>query len=254
MLGRRRMAKPEEKREARRLRRRTGMPVRQIAVRLGVSQSSVSVWVRDIEITPAQLTRNWRQAGAIRGAEWAETNRERRRAYQREGRKRAAGGERLHEAGCMLYWAEGGKDRNVMTFCNSDVNMVRFMRHFLTECFGVEPEQFILRLNVYTNNGLTVTEIEDHWLRALGLPRSCLRGHSLDHYPTSSSGNKRSKLPYGVCSLRVRRGTGIVQHIFGAIQEYGGFEEPTWLDGPKRRPRPRGPQRERAHNVGERPR
>ena len=29
----------------------------------------------------------------------------------------------------------------------------------------------------------------------------------------------------------------LVQHIYGAIQEYGGFEEPRWLDGPARKPR-----------------
>jgi len=41
---------------------------------------------------------------------------------------------------------------------------------------------------------------------------------------------RRNKLPYGVCSIRVRRSTRIVQHIYGAIQEYAGFDEPRWLD------------------------
>jgi hypothetical protein len=39
----------------------------------------------------------------------------------------------------------------------------------------------------------------------------------------------RSKLPHGVCTLRVQS-TWIVQHNYGAIQEYGGFDEPGWLD------------------------
>jgi hypothetical protein len=59
-----------------------------------------------------------------------------------------------------------------------------------------------------------------------------LRKHTLNHLPTSSSGGKKNKLPYGVCALRVLRSTRIVQHIYGAIQEYAGFEEPRWLDGP----------------------
>ena len=29
-------------------------------------------------------------------------------------------------AGCLLYWAEGSKDRNTMHFANSDINLVRF--------------------------------------------------------------------------------------------------------------------------------
>jgi hypothetical protein len=33
----------------------------------------------------------------------------------------------------------------------------------------------------------------------------------------------------------VAKSTHLVQHIFGAIQEYGGFEEPRWLDGPPRK-------------------
>ena len=31
-------------------------------------------------------------------------------------------------------------------------------------------------------------------------------------------------------NLRLRQGTHLIQHIYGAIQEYGGFEEPAWLD------------------------
>jgi hypothetical protein len=30
--------------------------------------------------------------------------------------------------------------------------------------------------------------------------------------------------------VRVMKSTRIVQHIYGAIQEYAGFEEPRWLD------------------------
>ena len=51
----------------------------------------------------------------------------------------------------------------------------------------------------------------------------------LNHMPTSSSGRARNKLPYGVVTLNVHS-TWMVQHIYGAIQEYAGFDEPAWLD------------------------
>lgn len=142
-------------------------------------------------------------------------------------------------AGCLLYWAEGSKGRNTVHFANSDVNMVKFFCHFLRESLGVRSEDLTLRLNVYTGNGLSLREIEDHWLAALELPRSALRGHTLNHTPTSSSGKKKNRLPFGVCSISVLKSTHLVQHIFGAIQEYAGFEESRWLDGPpiKRRAR-----------------
>jgi hypothetical protein len=129
----------------------------------------------------------------------------------------------------MLYWAEGSKERNAALLANSDVHLVRFFCTFLRTCFPVRAEDLRIRLNVYTGNGLSIQDIERHWLEALELPRSCLTRHTLNHTPTSSSGRKANKLPYGVCTVRVHS-THIVQHIYGAIQEYAGFDELRWLD------------------------
>jgi hypothetical protein len=137
----------------------------------------------------------------------------------------------------MLYWAEGSKGRNSLLFVNSEVSMLKLFMRFLRGTFDLPNERITLRLNVYTGNGLTIEQIEDHWLRALDLPRSCLRGHTLNHKPTSSSGMKKNRLPFGVAQLRVLKSTALVQHVLGAIQEYGGFDEPRWLDGPPRKPR-----------------
>lgn len=226
--------KPLERAAARELRTQ-GWSYKKIAAELGVSVASVFNWSRDIELTEEQI--NFNQGRGIpadsevvnrRARSWVLKNQERRLAFQDEGRRRAIESDALHEAGCMLYWAEGAKHKNTVTFCNSDLHMIKFFLRFLRYSFGLQSDDFTLRLNVYLGNGLTVQQIEDHWLEGLGLPRSCLRAHQIDHFPTSSSGKKKT-LPYGVCSLRVKRSTWVAQHIFGAIQEYGGFEEPKWL-------------------------
>jgi transposase-like protein len=229
--------KPAERVQARALRSELGLPMKEIARRLNVSVSSISLWTRDIEIEPEHQARNKQEAQELRSARWAELNRARRADYQAEGRAMARTGDLLHQAGCMLYWAEGGKDRNVACFSNSDVEMVRFFAGFLRSCLHLPPEAFVVRLNVYLGNGLSLRQVEDFWLSALELPRTCLRKHTINHFPTSSSGQKRNKLPHGVCSLVVNQ-TRVVQHILGAIQEYGGFDEPRWLDGPPRKPPP----------------
>jgi hypothetical protein len=131
----------------------------------------------------------------------------------------------------MLYWAEGAKARNCAKLSNSDPHMVRFFRRFLTESLGVPIEKIRVTLNVYTTNGMAIDEIEQYWLELLELPASAARKHTLNHMPTSSSGRAKNKLLYGVCNLRVCS-SRVVQHIYGAIQEYGGFDEPKWLDGP----------------------
>jgi hypothetical protein len=43
----------------------------------------------------------------------------------------------LHATGCMLFWAEGSRNRNTLCFTNSDPAMVRFFVGFLRTCFGV---------------------------------------------------------------------------------------------------------------------
>jgi hypothetical protein len=217
--------------------------LKRIASRLEVSVGSVHLWTRDIQLSAEQQRENLigprgpqnPQHIANRVAAWRAKNRARRRHYQKEGQARAREGDPLHTAGCMLYWAEGSKSRNTATFANSDPHMVRFFAHFLRESMRVPSSDFRIRLNVYTNNGLSLTEIEGHWLKAVGAPRSCLRGHSLNHYPTSTSGKRPRRLPYGVCTLTVARSTWLVQHIAGAIQEYGGFNELRWLDGSPRK-------------------
>ena len=231
------MAKPREKAEARRLREMEGLPIKVIAKRLGVSPSSVHLWTSDIEISPEHSARNLKRSRTAFAATWAEVHRERRRAFQEEGRRRARSDDPLYRSGCMLFWAEGSKDRNQLKMCNSDPHMLAFFRRFLTESIQVDPGTIRIRLHVYLGNGLSLRQIEEYWLNALDLPRSCLRKHSINPLPTSSSGKKRNKLPYGVCTLTVNS-TQVVQQIYGAIQEYAEFEEPKWLDGPRRKSRP----------------
>ncbi len=238
--------KPLEREEARELRGQ-GWPIKRIARRLGVSPSSVSCWTRDIELTAEQQERNLRglrgpQDPAVvrrRAEEWRRRSQAKRLRYQEQGRARAREGDALHMAGCLLYWAEGAKSRNTVRFVNSDLAMVRFFVRFVRESLEVQSDQITLRLNVYTDNGLSVRRIEDYWLGALDLPRAALRGHTLNHAPTSSSGQKQDHLLYGVCSVSVLKSTSLIQHIYGAIQEYAGFEEPRWLDGPPIKPRPK---------------
>jgi hypothetical protein len=220
-------AKSFEQAEARRL-RRLGTPMKQIAADLAVSNASVHLWTRDIALTPGQRQANLRRARTTAGRAWSEVCRARRATFQAEGRARAREGDSLHLAGCMLYWAEGSKERNAVRMVNSDLHVMRLFRRFLKDRLDVKDDAIRIALNVYTNNGLTLEQIEWRWLDGLALDRSSLRKHTLDHMPTSSSGRGRSKLPYGVCNLAVHS-TRLVQHIFGAIQEYGDFEEPRWL-------------------------
>jgi hypothetical protein len=227
--------KPIERAEARRL-RHSGLPYKRIAALLGVSVASAHLWTKDIELTAEQKAHNLRGPRGPQNPEhvrrraraWAARCQQARERSQQEGREAAREGNPLHLAGCMLYWAEGAKRRNGIQFTNSDPRMLVLFRRFLVESLAIERDEIVMTLNVYTNNGLTIEQIEQHWLKLLDLPPTAVRKHMLNHMPTSSSGRAKNKLPYGVVTLNVHS-TWMVQHIYGAIQEYASFEEPAWV-------------------------
>jgi hypothetical protein len=70
--------------------------------------------------------------------------------------------------------------------------MVGFFRMFLVDTLGIAPEDIHLLINVYTNNGMSIDEIERYWLALLELPKAPARGHMLNHMPTSSSGRGKT--------------------------------------------------------------
>jgi transcriptional regulator with XRE-family HTH domain len=222
--------KTAERDRARKLRREEGASVKELAALLGVSKSSVSLWVRDVELTEAQyLALRRRMGGRIDGSRAnAVRALARRRLEQDSGRVRARRGHLLHAAGCMLYWAEGSRKRNVIEFTNSDPAMVAFFLRFLRECYSVPTAKITVTCNLFADHVERQRATEQFWLDQLGLPDECLRKSTVNVYSKYSKKKRRNRLPYGTCRLRVCD-TRIVQSIFGSIQEYAGFDREEWV-------------------------
>lgn len=128
----------------------------------------------------------------------------------------------------MLYWAEGSRNRNAVEFVNSDPAMVVFFLRFLRVCFSIPDSKIRVTCNLFADHVGKQREIEGFWLRELGLPKTCLRKSTVNRYSKHSKKKRRNKLPYGTCRLNISD-TRLVHEIYGAIQEYGGFEREAWL-------------------------
>ena len=226
--------KTVERERARELRREEGLPVKVIARLVGVAPSSVSVWVRDVPLTPEQVEALRQMNPAynrqLRGANRnAEKGRARRIAYQEEGRALARRAEPLHVAGAMLYWAEGAKgSKHGATLSNSDPELVRLFVHFVRTEFEVPDDGFRITCNLFADHEERQHEIEQFWVDLLELPRSCLCKSLVNVYSKYSQKKRQNKLPYGTVRVCVHS-TRIVQSIYGSIQEYRGFDRPEWL-------------------------
>jgi hypothetical protein len=206
--------------------------VKEIEAHLGVARSSVSRWVRDV-VMPADAALRLAQrssAGRLAAAQRkADAARDKRLAYQEQGRGRARLEPAEYVAGCMLYWAEGTKQRSCVEIVNSEPELLRVFADFLRRFFGVRSDEILLRCNLFADHADRQAEVEQFWLDALGLPRSSLRSSAVNVASSASKGKRTNTLPYGTASLRVHS-TRIVQTIYGSIQELGGFDRPAWLD------------------------
>ncbi|HEV3478635.1 MAG TPA: hypothetical protein VG144_04210 [Gaiellaceae bacterium] len=219
--------KTQERLEARRIRREEGASMKRIARRLGVSVSSVSLWVRDIELSSEQRTALQNKVSGGWAAN-AVAGRKRRLASQEYGREVVRDADPMFVAGIMLFWAEGAKARNEVAIVNSDSELVRFFVRFLRRYYRVPDERFRVACNLFADHVARQRQIERFWLDTLELPSSCLRKSMINVYSKYSQKKRKGRLPYGTCKLVVCD-TAVVQSIYGAIQEYAGFDRPEWL-------------------------
>jgi hypothetical protein len=149
--------------------RRTGLPLAEIAARLGVSRSSVSVWVRDVSFDPLPRPPRGRRRtpNALQRRRQAEIDR-----LVEEGRVRIG---RLSEreflvAGVALYAGEGSKGDGSVVFANSDPRMVGFFCSWLRHFFQIDESR--LRVRIYLHDGLDLAAAIAFWSGLTEIPES----------------------------------------------------------------------------------
>ena len=126
----------------------------------------------------------------------------------------------------MLFWAEGGKIKNSVSFANCDVNMLKLFIRFLKEIFHITNDKITIRINCFMKEGQSFDDIKEYWKNSLDIDGAKFGK------PTIKISKQVNN--YGVCSIIVYS-TEIVQKIFGAIQEYGGFNNNLCIENKRSR-------------------
>jgi hypothetical protein len=167
-MGYRGKVKEQEKARVLRAQNRT---LADIAQTLGVSKSSVSLWVRDVPFTPTLRLR-----GPHRHPHPAHEAKLRQiEELNREGRERIGtlSDEEFLVAGIALYAGEGAKGDGTVQFANTDPAMIRFFCAWLRRFFDVDASR--LRVRVYLHQGLDLESAEAFWSKLTGVPRQQFR-------------------------------------------------------------------------------
>jgi len=177
------MAKSLLKIKARKSRRK-GESVIQIAQKLGISKSTVSLWVRDIILSVDQLQKL--KNNSLKGAELGRAHGafiQKARRLQTIEKFKKEGIEELKKlkdkeffvAGLALYWGEGSKKSRNVRLCNSDPELVNFMIKWLINTFDINSQEMALTVGINESHRLREEKVKEYWAQVTGLPLSQFR-------------------------------------------------------------------------------
>jgi len=201
--------------------RKNGMSYSEIKQGLGVSKSTLSIWLKDLPLTTKQLKRIKDKRSLII-EKYRNTMAKIRQVKHDESlvieRKilLPLNHRDLMIGGLFLYWGEGGKTNKCqVNVSNSDPGVLLFAKSWLSVVFGVPSEKMRVRLSLYDNMSIS-SEIL-YWSNLLNLPSGQFRKIQVKKgVATSNSG-----FGHGTCELVVTD-TKIKTKIMAGLQVLSG--------------------------------
>jgi len=219
------MAKPKEK-EATICLRRRGLSIKEIAKRIGVSKSTISLWCRDIPLTSKQkeiIEKNALAAGHRGRMIGARMNHERKEKivefYKKDGINVIGkiSQRDLFMAGLGLFWGEGVKsEASTLGFVNSDPKAILFMYSWFQETFGLRKDDFMPRIFINHIHRERIEDVLKFWANLLELPIEqfgtpvLLKIKNRKRYENHNS-------YYGVLNLKIRKSAQLKYRIWGLL-------------------------------------
>jgi len=214
------MAKPQEKNRALKLRKQ-GKSLKEISEEIGVGKSTISLWCRDIELSPTQIKRLRKKMneGGYIGA-----RAQYRRRLERIKRGKEWGDKRISNlshrdlflSGLSLYWGEGSKKTRQVRVSNSDPAVINFMIRWFKDIWGVRDERFAIRIGINVAHKGRVKEVEKYWSKVTGIPMEQIRKTTLIR-SKSKKNYKNFYEHYGTVRLEVRKPAELYYKIMGSI-------------------------------------
>lgn len=208
----------EEKRKAIALRKR-GFTYSEIRQRIpNLSKGTLSGWLRYLDLTPEEeeILRGRMSQGRDRGRYQSIITRRKRRIEKTQRITREAKAELpelirepLFLAGLSLYWAEGAKRSNFVSFINSDPPMIRLMIKWFSKYCGVPKGR--MRVRLYIHRNYAHENLETFWSDYIGISQKKFL-HTI-YKPTSHRIKKRPQ--YRGCLRVDAGGVDVLRRING---------------------------------------
>jgi len=186
--------------------RKLGKSYSEIRKEMRVSKSSLSRWLKDVKLTPAQEERLYVELRAKNAYRLVKENQRKRveRTERIVGAAKQQANTLLKDplflAGLMLYWAEGDKSEKseYVKFSNSDPAMIKFMMKWFRKICRIPEDKFRIELHIHKLH--CRKDIENYWSKVVGIPLS--QFYKTQIKPTSL-GQRKNYLYNGTCAIRI---------------------------------------------------
>jgi hypothetical protein len=214
--GLRNRAKDADRDRARTL-RLAGKTYQQIRAEIRVSNSTLSLWLRDLPHPKPDRAAHATHMNRVR------TQRNAERRVADKARAEAEIGHltdrELFILGIGLYWAEGAKDkvrygnrRETVRFINSDPEMITTFLAWL-RLVGVPPERCRFRVSIHES--AVVAEAEEFWQRVTGLPAAFFHRATIKKHNPVTKRLKTGEDYHGCLTVQVLQGGELYRRIEG---------------------------------------
>lgn len=198
----------ELKGEAIKLRKR-GVSIGRIEHRLGIPRSTLSGWLRNIELSQKQkewLAQNWKNAlvkARKRAVLWHNTQKEKRLLAAKEEALETLEYIEVNDARilelalALLYLGEGSKKTDDTALGSSNPLILKFFLAILTKVYNLDIRSIRCELSLRADQD--PQKMKRFWARQLKLPMSCFKRTSIDKRTVGSKTYSHYK---GVCNIR----------------------------------------------------
>lgn len=227
-----------EKEEAIRLRKQ-GKTYNEILEVIPVAKSTLSLWLRDVGLAKKQQQRiTERRILARQKGSLARKNDRIMREEQIIASARNEIGmlndRELMLVGASLYWAEGCKAKphkisQGLDFGNTDVRMVLVYIAWLTRSLSVDVGRIGASIYIHENCKHRIDEVRRYWLRATGLPATCIRYICYKKNLIKTKRKNVGDAYNGLFRIKVTASTDLNRKVqgwtLGISEQYGSIEQ-----------------------------
>lgn len=221
------MLKPDFKEKAINLRRQ-GLSYSEILREVPVAKSTLSLWLRSVNLSNPQKQRltEKKLAGMQRG--WIAKRNQRidltkKIKLNAKNEIKNISKKELWLVGIALYWAEGNKEKphNIsqgVAFSNSDPMMIRVFMKWLRKILKIPEDDIKYELYIHENSKNKTIDSIQYWSEITGTSQNKFKYVYLKRNKINTKRKNTNENYYGLLRIRINKSTNLNRKISGWIE------------------------------------